>query len=58
MKKNINKYAIYVLISVSLLILIAYQLIITLILPFRYNIFILIIEIILFVFFLTRVIRF
>ncbi len=58
MKKNINKYAIYVLISVSLLILIAYQLIITLILPFRYNIFILIIEIILFVFLLTRVIRF
>ena len=58
MKKTTNKYAINVLISVALLVLIAYQLIITLILPFRYNIFILIVEIILFIFFITRVIRF
>ncbi len=58
MKKITNKYAINVLISVALLVLIAYQLIITLILPFRYNIFILIVEILLFIFFITRVIRF
>ena len=45
-----------ILILFILAILIFYQLIITLILPFRWNIFVLILEIFLFFFFLCRII--
>ena len=45
-----------ILILFILSILIFYQLIITLILPFRWNIFVLILEIFLFFFFLCRII--
>jgi hypothetical protein len=50
--------SIFVFIAISLSILITYQLLITFILPFRYNIFILTIEIILFFLCISRIIWF
>lgn len=49
---------IFVFIAIGLSVLIFYQLLITFILPFRYNIFILTIEIVLFLICISRVIWF
>ncbi len=56
MKRNGLYNGLYVVILFILGILIFYQTIITLILPFRFNIFILFVEIVLFFFFMFRII--
>ena len=51
-------FGFYIFFIIALSILVCYQLIITFILPFRYNIFILFLELTLLFFFIFRIIRF